>query len=886
MSQTIGAIVGQMQQGRSDAALLTDFVVSQDAEAFKQLVERHAGLVWSVCKRIIHRHQSAEDAFQATFVVLMQKAPRLRLHGQLSSWLYGVAVKIARRTQARDARLHSEKGQVAEATISEQQIELTVRELMEVVQEEVQRLPRRYQPVLELCLFNQMPVREAAERLQVSVGIVRGCLERGRKQLQARLLRRGIAPLALSTLSLTAMNAHSVSVDLVAVVKGMVVQEVPTRLMELTAVSVSGFRPVVAKLALVLLMITGVGLGMAKLFAFTKPEVVVPEVSVLHPAKPLEMIQGFVNDHQSNPVPHAKVEVYRDRKLEQEILADGVGRFEIPQTWKQQSGVGRTLLVRRGNVALGWFALSPQNVLQHDLHVTVLPLQAEIRGTLRNEQEGIVAKLNSFNFFISHPVNGWINCIDLPSGVSLLPVSTDAQGQFTVKLPIRTSGGIDVRSDHCVNRRIPYVSNGPGFCDLGRVQLRQSGIIQGVVHDSQGKPVAGAIVFAQQNTKDRAQEHFVSGSWGEAISDAQGRYVLDGLEPRAKFNVMLKEVYWGSATGVPLVLRATEGVVLSKEKPAELNLTLEPGRKIEGIVIDAKSKEPLMNVGLQCYGSARPNSSACVMATTSDQKGVFVFWVPLGDATISCNDGKHQAGTSLEVHEKEQPPSIVLKAEKQENTLGGYQILEDLQLGLDQAVIAEGDTKRSQPASYALQEIKFQTEKKLPAIAHWRLYPQDKVPQSTVSFYRMAASLRGNSVGILIPQQDQSYSLEVDLEGFDVQIQSVIATDNQKPVTIKLSPATYIPFQVQVSDPQGKQSSQARVQVELKRLGTTVDAPWGPVLITDEQGKGRIDHLRVGDTYRLRAWGQDGSTGVTDWKKISDHSEKVIEMKLAPTARR
>jgi len=673
-------------------------------------------------------------------------------------------------------------------------------------------------------------------------------------------------------------------------VQGMVNQEVPARLMALTATSLSGFRPVVGKLALVMLMITGVGLGMVKLFAFTKPEVVVPEISVLNPAKPLEMIQGFVNDHQGNPVPHAKVEVYRDRKLEQEILADGVGRFEIPQTWKQQSGVGRTLLVRRGNVALGWFALSPQNVLQHDLHVTVLPLQAEIKGTLRNEQESIVAKLNSSNFFFSHPVNGWINCIDLPFGVLLLPVSTDAQGQFSVKLPIRTSGGIDFRSDRCVNRRIPYVSNGPGVCDLGRLKLRQSGLIQGVVRDSQGKPVAGAVVFAQQNTKDRDQERFISGSWGEAISDAQGRYVLDGLEPRAKFNVMLKEAYWGSAKGEPLVLRAIEGVVLSKEKPVELNLTLKPGIKIAGKVIDAASKEPLANVGLQYSGSARPNSSACVMITASDQKGVFVFWVPPGDAMIYCNDGKHQAGTSLGVHEKQHPLSIVLKAEKQENIFtGSGMIMEDLQLGLDQAVIAEGDTKRSQTASYALQEINFQTEKKLPAIAHCRLYQQDKVPQSTVTFNRMAGmqSLRGNSVVVQIPQQqDQSYSLEVDLEGFDVQIQSLNATDNQKPITIKLSPAKYVPFQVQVLDTQGKKTTQARVQVELKRLGTTVDAPWGPVLITDEQGNGRIEHLRVGDTYRLRAWGQDGSTTVTEWKKMTAETEKVVSIKLSPVARR
>src|SRR5450432_1441511 len=129
MSQTISAVVGHLHHGRSDVSLLADFVERHDALAFGHLVERHAGLVWSVCKRIVRRHQSAEDAFQATFVVLMQKALRLQLHSQLSTWLYGVAVRIARRTQARDARLHSLPEPVIEASASEQHTELTVREL-------------------------------------------------------------------------------------------------------------------------------------------------------------------------------------------------------------------------------------------------------------------------------------------------------------------------------------------------------------------------------------------------------------------------------------------------------------------------------------------------------------------------------------------------------------------------------------------------------------------------------------------------------------------------------------------------------------------------------------------------------------------------------------
>ena len=73
---------------------------------------------------------------------------------------------------------------------------------------------------------------------------------------------------------------------------------------------------------------------------------------------------------------------------------------------------------------------------------------------------------------------------------------------------------------------------------------------------------------------------------------------------------------------------------------------------------------------------------------------------------------------------------------------------------------------------------------------------------------------------------------------------------------------------------------QSSVQVELKRLGTTVDAPWGPVLITDEHGNGRIDHLRIGNTFRLRAWGQDGTTAVTDWKTMTAESEKTVTIQL------
>ncbi|MFT3881289.1 MAG: sigma factor-like helix-turn-helix DNA-binding protein [Gemmatales bacterium] len=826
----------------------------------------------------------------------MQKAPRLRLHGQLSSWLYGVAVKIARRTQTRDARLHSEMGQGAQATISEQQTELTVRELMEVVHHEVQRLPRRYQPVLELCLFDQMSVREAAERLQISVGIVRGCLERGRKQLQARLLRRGIAPLALGTLSLTVLNAHPVSVDLVAVVQGMVHQEVPARLMTLTATSLSTFRPVIAQLALVMVLITGVGMGLASLIAMPVPKISARVNSVQNRVKLREKVQGFVDDHQGKPVAHAKVEVYRDGKLVQAIQADGLGRFEIPEAWRQQPVNDRTLIVRQGEKALGWYTrMSSHEMMEHDVHIVVLPFEATVRGKIRNEQDKtLTGRLGRF-FWFDHSINGSLNNLAMPREFVELPGSMDAEGRFSVRLPIQTQGMVFVGAAQYIDQRVPYHSTAAGVLDAGDLTLKPSASIKGVVQNGEGKPLAGVVIYVQMENSLPQGEHFLDGTWGEAITtaDGLGRFQIDGLEPRARFNVSLKEPYQVTGQEVPLTMRSKEKVTLSVEKPAELVLTMEPAKKIAGRLIDAASGKPLAQVGVGYHGSARPFSSAAIMGTTTDQQGNFHFWAPPGRTMLYCNDGKYEASVEVTIPEKETPSIVTMEANKlatPQRYMGDRAVmgLTALLPQAEKGVFAADDAKQVRPALVYHQIIELKTDQKLPAHAHWRVYSHDQPMESASFMHRFCGvqSLPGNTMLASIPQDnDGALKLEIDLEGFQPWIQPVKHSTNREPLTINLTPARYVPIQVHVEDQQGRVGYPVRVQVELKRLGTTVDAPWGPVLITDEQGKGRIEHLRVGDTYRLRAWGQDGSTGVTDWKKISDHSEKVIEMKLSPTAR-
>src|SRR5262249_33223374 len=88
-----GWLSGQPLRGCDDAQLLDRFVTTRDEAAFQTLVQRHGPMVWSVCQRVLHHTPDAEDAFQATFLVLLQRAKAIRRRGAIGSWLHGVALR-------------------------------------------------------------------------------------------------------------------------------------------------------------------------------------------------------------------------------------------------------------------------------------------------------------------------------------------------------------------------------------------------------------------------------------------------------------------------------------------------------------------------------------------------------------------------------------------------------------------------------------------------------------------------------------------------------------------------------------------------------------------------------------------------------------------------
>jgi RNA polymerase sigma factor (sigma-70 family) len=193
--------------------------------AFQELVRRHGPMVLGVCRHILGEVHDAEDAFQATFLILARSANTIRDRRVLSRWLYEVAYRVALRARARASRRRAQEKEAAEMSASGQfadEGDPAWRELRPVLHEEVNRLPEKYRSAVVLCYLEGRTNEEAAELLRWPVGMVKGRLSRARELLRSRLTRRGLALSA--TFLMARLSQNTVFAEVV-----------PTELVESTA---------------------------------------------------------------------------------------------------------------------------------------------------------------------------------------------------------------------------------------------------------------------------------------------------------------------------------------------------------------------------------------------------------------------------------------------------------------------------------------------------------------------------------------------------------------------------------------------------------------------------------------------------------------------------
>ena len=227
------AVVGQLQAvfdggtiaGLTDAQLLERFTGrrGESAEiAFAGVVARHGPMVLGVCRGLLRNSHDAEDAFQATFLLLARKAGSLRRPELVGPWLHGVAHRCARQIRTGNERRRKRE---AEAAMSgnrpaghavRQEPDLGTREDVEALHEEIERLPERYRTAVVLCELQGMTHEEAARRIGRPVGTVSARLSRARERLRGNLSRRGVVlPATALGLALNSTQASAMPPALV-----------------------------------------------------------------------------------------------------------------------------------------------------------------------------------------------------------------------------------------------------------------------------------------------------------------------------------------------------------------------------------------------------------------------------------------------------------------------------------------------------------------------------------------------------------------------------------------------------------------------------------------------------------------------------------------------
>jgi RNA polymerase sigma factor (sigma-70 family) len=176
----------------ADGQLLARFVAARDQVSFEALVRRHGPLVLGVCRRVLHHAQDAEDAFQATFLVLARKAAVVR-RDAVVSWLYAVAYRTALEARTVNARRRARERQVGEMPHPE----VAATEVLDwrpLLDQELARLHESYRSAVVLCDLEGRSRKEAAQVLGLPEGTISSRLARGRRLLAKRLARHGLAP--------------------------------------------------------------------------------------------------------------------------------------------------------------------------------------------------------------------------------------------------------------------------------------------------------------------------------------------------------------------------------------------------------------------------------------------------------------------------------------------------------------------------------------------------------------------------------------------------------------------------------------------------------------------------------------------------------------------
>jgi RNA polymerase sigma factor (sigma-70 family) len=212
MNRLLDHIRRLVEEPLSDADLLGRFIERREETAFATLLKRHGPMVLGVCRRILGNPHDAEDAFQATFLVLARRASSVRPREAVGNWLYGVAYRTALEARAKSKRRCAREKQVEEMPEPEMREPSDCHDLLSLLDREVHRLPDKYRLPVVLCDLEGRSRKEVARQLAIPEGTLSSRLATAHKKLAWRLTRFGVSVSCSSLAMLLAENAASACV--------------------------------------------------------------------------------------------------------------------------------------------------------------------------------------------------------------------------------------------------------------------------------------------------------------------------------------------------------------------------------------------------------------------------------------------------------------------------------------------------------------------------------------------------------------------------------------------------------------------------------------------------------------------------------------------------
>ena len=569
----------------SDAELLEAYLRNRESAAFAAIVRRHGSLVRSACRQVLSQESDIEDAFQATFLVLIKNGNAIRSQQSLGSWLFGVAHRVAVNAKGRRARLDArERTNVDLPHPTGEAPDLSWREASGILHEELDRLPDRLRLPLLLCYLEGKSRDEAAAAMGWSLGKLKGMLERGRIKLRNRLQRRGIA----------------LSAGLLAAVDSSSGASLPAAWVDST-ISFAGSgtaRPAVASLARgVVPMVHPIRLWAAAICvaAAVTAGVLVAASTSSEPAPPkkesppaaakespkpagkLLTVTGKVVDAAGKPVAGAKLYVPMLKRIppvsEDDIGAKVVGESSPDGSFQvtiEKSQITRYLIVGAKGLAIGWVNLEKASGT-FDAAVK-LDKDAKVEGRVIDTEGKPVAHATvrvmtlfapaegKLDGFLTAWKNDWNNALGLVNNRMYMPLAsihgsgkTDADGKFTLQgigadriaiVEVVHQGyakatvyaisrpGLDAGPiNKAAHDKIPLALRIPGQPPMlsgpnVRIVLQGTKTIEGTVTDAvTGNPVAGIMISSGSGY----------GSHVSARSDKKGKYRLSGLEKNREY---------------------------------------------------------------------------------------------------------------------------------------------------------------------------------------------------------------------------------------------------------------------------------------------------------------------------------------------------------------